>query len=90
MPVRLTVNAARFASAAVAGATFLLDHDSGDSFRLDGVGTQLWECFKHGATFDDAVADVVATTGATTERVRADAATFVDDLVTLGALRHDG
>src|SRR4051794_12938897 len=84
---RLIADAARFANVEVAGEVFLLDHETGTSFRIGGSGARFWSLLLDGTTTGDAAATVADETHAPIARVRADLEAFVGRLLEIGAVQ---
>jgi hypothetical protein len=84
--VRVRIDTTRFARADVAGEAFLLDQDTGRSYRIGGSGPWLWDLLRDGSTVEAAAATVSSETGAPVETVLAEARRFVDDLRQAGIL----
>ena len=74
----------RYLTAEVAGETFVLDEQTGASFRLGGSGSRLWHLLAEGSSVEEAARLVAERTHADYERVLSDARSFVAELNQLG------
>ena len=54
--MRVRIDTTRFARADVAGEAFLLDQDTGRSYRIGGSGPWLWDLLRDGSTVEAAAA----------------------------------
>lgn len=85
----ITIDPNRCVTAEVGSEIFLLDQQSGETFRIGGAGARLWALFVDGKTPAEAAAIVARETGAPYQRVLADTTTFVTDLQECGVLQGD-
>ena len=79
----------RFTTAQVGEDMFVLDQESGESYRLGGSGARLWVLLSGGTTTDAAARIVATETGASYEQVLADTISFVTHLRESGILQSD-
>lgn len=80
----------RFSTATVGGETFLLDGQTGETFRIGGVGSRLWSMLVAGSTPAEVAEAVASATGASYPRVLDDTLAFIAKLEAAGILRSDG
>ena len=79
----------RFLAEEAGGDVFLVDQESGESWRIGGSGGAMWAALVRGEPVD-VVADRIAhDTGADAADVRDDLDGFLSELVRIGALVED-
>ena len=78
-------------SEAPSGEALLLVHlDRGSAFRLNGTARIMWELAAAGRTADEIAGSLAGRLGATPERLRADAAALIEELVSEALLEPAG
>lgn len=71
-------------AADMSGETVLMSIDSGQYYGLSGVGSQIWEMLAEPMTLEAVVQKLCATFQIDEAQCRADAETFLKDLVASG------